>query len=392
MQFSLRASRRRGLLGAIAGCSALMMLFPGPAVRAATANIEVRNKGKVYRNFNTGTEVWEQDVTLRQAPDTLIRADKAEGRNLIDGYDDGHWTLSGSVHIEFEGAVLDARSATVVFADGRIRSIVVQGQPARFSHPAGNAGQRNEGRAGTISYDGTIRQVRFAGHTAYAFGPYEGTADKPLLYSLDSTGISSEEVPDDDSRIMFTFRNMQASARTWRANIRNGTQELEQDVQLRRAPDTLIQADKAEGSKLSDGYHDGQWKLTGNVQIDHDEAALSADAAAVTFAGGEVRSMLVSGIPARFSFPTRTDGQRFEGSAESVTFDGVERMVRVTGHPSRYSFGVNPFSSDKPLVYAMDAGVLRSEDTGDADARIRGELNPASRVPTPRMPDRGSAQ
>lgn len=389
MPFSPRADRRT-LLGALAGCGVLAVLVPALAARAPTANIEVRNKGKFYRNFNAGTEVWEQDVTLSQAPDTLIRADRAEGRNLADGYDDGHWTLTGKVHIEFDGAVLDADSATVEFVDGGIGSILVNGRPAVFSHPVGDTGQRNEGRSETITYDGARRQVRFVGDATYSFGPYTGTAGGPLVYNLDSTEVATEAGPG--SRIIFTFRNMQASARIWRANINAGTQMLEQDVELRRAPDTLLRADRAEGTDLTDGYDDGHWTLTRNVRIEHDRAELDADAATVAFAGGVIQSMEVHGNPARFSYPTRVEARRFEGQAESITYDGGQRLVRVIGHPSRYTFGPDQYSSDKPLRYDLDASTVSTEDNGDPDARFRAILQPDRFVPTPRTPPRSTAQ
>jgi lipopolysaccharide export system protein LptA len=393
MRSSFRDKRRRILLAMLMGGATLTCMLPGLAARAPAASIQVHNKGQAQMDFNAGTQLLEQDVTIRQAPDTFIRADKAEGSNMTDGnFDNGHWVLSGKVHIEFEGTVLDANSATVIFEDSRIQSIVVQGTPARFSHPTGTTGERNQGQANTITYDGNRRQIRFAGQTAYAFGPYEGSSDKPLTYSLDTTGITSEKGGSDDSRIIFTFRNMQASARFWRANISDGTQVLEQDVELRRTPGTLIRAEKAEGSNLTDGYDEGQWTLTRRVQIEYEDAALDADTAAVAFGAGEVRSIQVRGTPARFSYPAGNSGQRFEGRADTISFDAEKRQVRVAGHPSRYTFGIDQGSSDKPLLYELDKGAFRSEDTGDADARVRGTFNPGNRVPTPRTPDRGTAQ
>jgi lipopolysaccharide export system protein LptA len=394
MQSLIRDNPRRGLLQMLAACGLLGWLAPGLAASAPTAPIVASNKGPVHFNVPAGTQTLEDDVELRQAPDTLIRADKAEGTNLPDGnYDNGHWVLSGAVHIEFEGTVLDADSATVVFTDGHIHSIVVQGSPATFSHPTGT-GERNLGRASTITYDGTRRQIRFTGHTAYSFGPYDGTADKPLLYSLDSSEIVSEKGPDDDSRIIFTFRNMQASARFWRANINRGTQLLEQDVELRHDPGTLIRAYKAEGSNLTEGYDNGHWNLTGKVRIEYDDAILDADVATVAFAAGDARSIQVHGAPARFSYPTRTGGQRFEGQADSVTFDGDKQQVRVIGHPSRYSFGIDQYSSDKPVLYELDSSVLHTEAGDDpcSSSCVRGTINPDGFVPAPRMPDRGTAQ
>jgi len=393
MQLSLRDNRRAGLLTMLAGCGVLACLEPSLAARAPTADIEVQNKGRVSWNFNAGTQLLEQDVELRQAPDTLIRADKAEGSNLQEGNkDNGHWKLSGSVHIEFNGAVLDADRAMVVFADGRIHTIEVQGKPAVFSHSTGTNGQRNQGRANTITYDGTGREVRFSGHTQYLFGPYEGISDKPLLYKLDSTEILSEKGPNDDSRVVFTFRNMQASARFWRANINGGTQLLEQDVELREAPGTVIRADKAEGSNLINGYADGHWTLTRKVQIEHDNAVLNADTATVAFAAGVARSIQVHGSPARFSYPTKSAGRRFQGRADTIAFDGDKRQLRVSGHPSKYIFGVDEFSSDQPVLYELDSGVLSTEDSGDPKSRVRGTMSTERRVPTPRTPERGASQ
>ncbi len=153
MQLWSRDKRRRGVVAVLAGLCALLSLAPGFAAKAPTAKVEVSAKGKISSNFNAGTQLLEQDVTLRQAPDTLIRANKAEGSNLAEGYDDGHWILTGKVHIEFNGAVLDADRAVVVFADGRISTIEVKGKPATFSRPAKTAGQRSQGRAENIAFD-----------------------------------------------------------------------------------------------------------------------------------------------------------------------------------------------------------------------------------------------
>ncbi len=97
----------------------------------------------------------------------------------------------------------------------------------------------------------------------------------------------------DDSRINFTFRNMQAGARMWRSNTNAGTQLLEQGVELRQAPDSLIRADKAEGSNLTDGYDNGHWTVTGKVHIEFNGAVLDADSANVVFANSLIQSINV---------------------------------------------------------------------------------------------------
>src|SRR5690349_13584665 len=66
-------------------------------------------------NPNAGT-LETCDITLTQGPGTLITAKRATAKGLSEN-NNGEWSLTGSVHIEFNNAVLDADSATVVFAD-----------------------------------------------------------------------------------------------------------------------------------------------------------------------------------------------------------------------------------------------------------------------------------
>ena len=184
--------RRRGFLAALAGCGALLCRLSGHA--AGLSNDAVLYSGQNLRLHVDSGSFQLDDVRLTQAPDTLITAASGEASGLAtaDNADNSRWTLTGKVHIEHEGTVLDADNATVVFADRRIQSIEVKGSPAQFSHPTKTPGQRFLGKADTIDFDGQKRQVRFSPPSWYSFGYCESNADTPLVYDIDAAVLSSQ--------------------------------------------------------------------------------------------------------------------------------------------------------------------------------------------------------
>ncbi len=87
------------------------------------------------------------------------------------------------VHLEFSGAVLDAQSASVAFADGRMRSVQALGSPAQFSHQFKGSPRRVHGRANKVDFDAIRNQVRFTGDTRYSDGSY-ALETQELYYNL----------------------------------------------------------------------------------------------------------------------------------------------------------------------------------------------------------------
>jgi hypothetical protein len=132
----------------------LSLLTPAGAAQhtapVTEANIDVEGSTPKV-NLNAGTWMM-RDVTLRQGPGTLIRAQETSASGLSESYQNSQWEFKGTVHIEFNGAVLDADSAVAQFADNRIQQVRVMGSPALFSHQLKDAAQRNQGRAQTIEY------------------------------------------------------------------------------------------------------------------------------------------------------------------------------------------------------------------------------------------------
>jgi lipopolysaccharide transport protein LptA len=157
-------------------------------------------------NFGAGT-LESCDVTLRQGTQALIQAKNATARRLSEGYEDGEWQFSNGVHIEFDDAVLDADSATVLFAGNRIKEVHVkgtQGEPARFSHQLKDAPRRNQGRAATIDYDAS-GTLRLAGGTWYSDGRNE-VSTASLIYNMNDGSFSNATGPNQSDKVRITIR------------------------------------------------------------------------------------------------------------------------------------------------------------------------------------------
>jgi lipopolysaccharide transport protein LptA len=180
MSSSLPELSRRGFVLALAAAGFVKLL---PASAAALPREELNIQGNNFRgNPRDGTFSLD-DVELRQGKDTLIRAKTAtvldEDRTL--------WDLTGNVHVEFRGAVLDADKARLVLTENRELSTVnVQGAPARFSHrPPGNSNRQNLGRANNIDYDAATSKVRMSGDSWYSDGDRIEASAKTAIYIYD---------------------------------------------------------------------------------------------------------------------------------------------------------------------------------------------------------------
>jgi len=195
--------RPRSTLRMLVAAGALLCLSPGHAATDTRQPIRVTGSYPQV-NFNTGV-LSLRDVVLRQGESTLIRAGETAAQGVSDSYENSTWDLKGEVHIEFEGAVLDADTATVVFADSRLKSIVVRGPPARFSHQLKNADHRNLGRAGTIRYDAVARKVYFADGTWYSDGRNEASIDS-AVYDLNDGSLGNDASADGKGRLELTIQ------------------------------------------------------------------------------------------------------------------------------------------------------------------------------------------
>ncbi len=174
-------SRRRGPLRALLATGALFCLLPALGAGISEETVHIDGEG-LSIDLNAGTKSMA-NLKLRQGT-TLIEAKQANGSDLANGHRNGTWSLTGGVHIEFDGALLDAESATVKFMDNRLKTIAVQGAPANFSHTLKNSGQRIQGRSVRIDYDTGTSDVQFNGGTAFQDGTYKFNTAAELTYNL----------------------------------------------------------------------------------------------------------------------------------------------------------------------------------------------------------------
>lgn len=190
--------------GAALTALAVMALAPPAVVPAARLPAEPIQIGGLNPRFNFSDSTFSlEDVTLSQGKDIRIVAKQAHW--LDKGQGDSDWNLTGAVHIEFRDAILDADAAKIVFSDGELETVNVQGAPARFSHELKDSGRRNQGSARVIDYHAASGRVRLSGDTWYSDGRNEARTET-LVYSLDERVLTSEGDGTDATRVQLTIR------------------------------------------------------------------------------------------------------------------------------------------------------------------------------------------
>jgi lipopolysaccharide transport protein LptA len=198
----------RSLLPAIAlACAAVLPIAQAgaPAGRIGTiiSRIGTISHEGLTGNFGAGTFSMRK-VVLRGDEGLLISADEVSVSGAESEFDNSQWELRGTVHVEYEGAVLDAGAAAVMFADGRMKTVDVQGntgQPAQFAHTLKQTGRRAQGRAARIAYDAASRQVEFFNDIWFSNGRAEYEGDY-ISYNVDTTALSSGDNPGTRDTIL----------------------------------------------------------------------------------------------------------------------------------------------------------------------------------------------
>lgn len=164
-----------------------------PAQRAGTifSRVGTITHDRLVANFEAGTFSM-RNVVLRQEGGTLISADEVSVSGAEGEFDNSQWELRGSVHVEYEGAVVDADAAAVVFVDGRVKTIDAQGgagQPVQFAHTFRQSSRRAQGRAANVAYDASSGQVHFFNGTWFSNGRAE-LQDEEICYNVNTTALS----------------------------------------------------------------------------------------------------------------------------------------------------------------------------------------------------------
>src|SRR5690606_17156329 len=135
-----------------------------PAVPAQlTGALTIDNWSRLEHKVQDDSTIID-NAELSHGSDMSIKAGRAV-RALLPG-NVNQLTLSGGVHIDYRGAVLDAETALVVFRGQQLQSARVQGSQATFSHQPASSPRRVRGQANAIEFDGTSNRVRFSGKTS----------------------------------------------------------------------------------------------------------------------------------------------------------------------------------------------------------------------------------
>lgn len=133
------------------------------------------------------------DAEIRYGTEMSIKAKLAHRIKARSG-DTDQLTLSGGVHINYRGAVLDAESALIVFRGKELQSARVEGSQATFSHQPAGASRRVHGRANSINFEGASNQVHLSGNTSYSDGRNECRVEE-LFYNLDDGSFVNRRLP-----------------------------------------------------------------------------------------------------------------------------------------------------------------------------------------------------
>lgn len=192
----------RGICTVLILASALLPALAGQAMRLTDGKIQFRGKNMSLTSEGNTQFLAIEELTLTQAPDTLISAGVADASGVGEGYRNSTWKLGSQVHVEHHGAVLDAPAATVVFADSRLMTVDVQGAPdqlARFSHQNSTTGTRYDGSALAIRFETASGDVLLQPPLTFNQGGTRAVCSKAIIYNLNKVGFVTVNDGRDDT-------------------------------------------------------------------------------------------------------------------------------------------------------------------------------------------------
>jgi lipopolysaccharide transport protein LptA len=174
--------------------AAQRLQLPDPAqpitITASSSVLDHRRNTVLYRK-----------VRIAQG-EVMVEADEAaaSGRD----FENSQWTFTGSVHIRMPDGFIEADSAVVTFADGKLRNARMTGNPARFEQRRTNSEQLARGHAGIIEYDVAQSMVRLSQQAWLSDGTNEITSET-LVYDMEGERVLAN--PEGDAAgVNITFR------------------------------------------------------------------------------------------------------------------------------------------------------------------------------------------
>lgn len=196
----------RGSGRAAAACVlALAWAVSLPVATAELTGFLIIEKANSPRLYPDGV-LTADDVVLTHEDDIRITADHARHTPLADGT--RRLELTGHVHIDLRGALLDADSAILQFRQQELLSVAVKGTQATFSHQPEGYERRINGRADAIDFDAATAEVTFSGNTSYTDGRNSLTSDL-IIYNIDTGAMRDDGDPKTRGRAIIRLSNMQ---------------------------------------------------------------------------------------------------------------------------------------------------------------------------------------
>ena len=117
-----------------------------------------------------------------------------------------------------------------------------------------------------------------------------------------------------------------------------------------------IRADEAVASAVD--FEGSEWSFSGNVRITVESASIEADTALLVFEDHALLTAELTGQPARFEDLSPTRPQPISGSANRLTFDNVDQVLRLS-EGARLSEGSNEMTGCD-LIYDLEQQQITS--------------------------------
>jgi lipopolysaccharide transport protein LptA len=122
-----------------------------------------------------------------------IEADEALATS-VDVEAGGKWELTGQVHIELDGVVLDGDSTVFAFANGQLSRFELTGSPASVEDRSSTRRRPVRGSAATLQYDHVERRLQMSGDAVLIRG--QSTIHScSMAYDFDDESFQSVETP-----------------------------------------------------------------------------------------------------------------------------------------------------------------------------------------------------
>ena len=136
-----------------------------------------------------------RDLTIEQGALKIV-ADEATATRL--DFENARWEFTGSVVIENLGTTAHCDYAEILFREHRIRSAVMQGQPATFEQFRIDEERQTEGHANLMEYDADTGIIRMSDDAWLSDSANEVSGNR-ISYDLNRQYIIADA--DDDGQV-----------------------------------------------------------------------------------------------------------------------------------------------------------------------------------------------